>query len=344
MAYVRATPTVLSVATLACALLAACSGSAIDRADRDRALADNPVRADLEAEPLRGDLLAGVKAYNDGELDAAEAALLQHLVATPRSAAAYYQLGLVETERQHPDKARPLFEKALELNPQMHGAASNLGVLYLQADEDVAALRMLEKAYDLAPDDARVLANLGAARLRRGLWSEAVDAYRMAVKLAPGHGTLLLDLALAFLERHEYAEALKVLDEALGVRPRFASAQAARVVCLQGLGDLAAAEAYARQSLDEVAEPVVDNYVVLARVLVARRQVPEALKQLHKALDLDAADPTAQLALAELLDATGQKVEALAWYEKFMKNAKHNPDTVRRARDRVKRLQAPPAS
>ncbi len=335
----------VAVATSALLLALACggcSGAKAERSDRDRSLADAPVRGDLETEPVQGDLLDGVRAYNEGDFDAAETALLAHVKQNPRSAAGWYQLGLVAVGRHQPDKARPLFEKALELNPQLHGAASNLGVLYLEAGEDVAALRMLEQAHKLAAaDDARVLANLGAARLRRGLWSEAVEAYKKAVALQPGHATLLYDLAIALLERQQYAEAVKSLDEALLVRPRFALARAARVVCLQGLGQLSEAEAYARLSLEELSEPLADNHVVLARVLIAQRNAADAVDELHKALDIDAESPVAQLALAELLDASGKKAEALQWYARFLKNPQRHPDDVRRVRDRSKRLADP---
>jgi tetratricopeptide (TPR) repeat protein len=322
----------LALPTLAALTLVACGASRSDRADRDRALADAPVRGELETEPLRGDLLVGVQAYRDGDLR-------KHVEANPRSAAGWYELGLVEFDRSHPDKARPLFEKALALNPQLHGAASNLGVLYLEDGEDVAALRALEQALELAPDDARVLANLGAARLRRGLWSEAIEAYQKAVALQPGHASLLYDLALAWLERNQFTEAQKALDDALLVRPKFALARAAKVVCLQGLGDLRTAEAYARESLSELSEPVADNRVVLARVLIAQRKAADALEELHKALDLDEGSAVAQLALAELLDATGKKGEAIGWYSKFLKNPKRNLDDTRRVRDRLRKLQ-----
>lgn len=329
----------LALPVLTVLLLGACGASRTDRADRDRALADAPVRGDLETEPLRGDLLAGVQAYRDGDLEAAEAALQRHVQANPRSAAGWYELGLVQMERNQGDKARPLFEKALALNPQLHGAASNLGVLYLQAGEDIAALRTLEQALELAPDDARVLANLGAARLRRGLWTEAIEAYQKAVTLQPGHASLLYDLALAWLERQQFGQAQKVLDDALLVRPKFALARAAKVACLQGLGQLAQAEAYARESLDDLPEPLADNRVVLARVLIAQRKGADALDELHKALDLDEHSAVAQLALAELLDAGGKKPDAIAWYGKFLKNPERNLDDVRRVRDRLRKLQ-----
>lgn len=322
-------------------LLTGCSGaSANTRADRDRGLSDAPIRGDLETEPMIGDLALGVANFKDEELDEAEPAFQRHLKKNPKSALAYYYLGLIAMQKGQTAPARKNFQKAVELNPQIHGAFSNLGVLYLEAGEDIAALKVLLQARELAPDDPRVLANVAAAMLRRGLWTEAVEAYKLANKLAPAHGTLQYDLALAYMLRQEWQLALDALELSLQVRPKFALAHAAKVASLQGLGKLREADTAAHAALDEC-EPLADNYLVLARVLMAEGATGDAQDALEKALKLGPDNANVQLALAELLDARGQKAESIKWYETFLKNKKPLQEDTRRVRDRLRVLKEP---
>jgi tetratricopeptide (TPR) repeat protein len=316
----------------------ACGGAQSARADRDKGLADSPVGGDLETEPLTGALLDGVRSVKDEDYAAAKTSLMQHLADNPKSAAAHYHLGLVALAQGKTEEAQSQFEQTLELNGQFHGAASMLGVMYFQAGEDVAATRMLEKAREISPQDARVQANLGAVYLRRGLWAEAMTAYEEATKLAPGHGTILYNYALAAMERFEYELAFEKIEEVLLYRPQFAMAHAARVVCLQGTGQVAKAEAAARKAVDELPEPLADNYLVLGRVLVVQKKPKDAEEFFAKAADMAPNSAAVQLAVGEFRDAMGDRAGALGWYGKYLKHKDRRPDDARRLRERVRTL------
>lgn len=310
-------------------------------ADRDRTLPDGPVRGGVESEPLSGRLADGVIALRDAELDDARLAFAEHLSKFPKSSMAMYHLGLVAMEEGNTAEARTRFEQALAANPQLHGAANNLGALYLQAGEDIAAERVLEQALALAPEDPRVLVNLAQVRLRRGLWSEAVEAYQKAIQIAPGHGSTLYGYALALMERMQWPAALKALEEAIDVRPRFARAYAAKVVCLHAMGRLAEAEQVAKQAIDELTEKSADLHIALARVWVEQKKIDEALEQLQLAAELERDNPSTSLAYGELLDAAGQKAEAIKQYQRFLKNPARRSEDSRRIRERLKVLGAP---
>lgn len=338
--------TTSSLLILVLSATSACGGnSASTRADRDRGLPDAPVRGDLETEPMVGDLAVGIAAWRDEETAEAEAALNRHLKKNPRSSLAWYYAGLCAMEKRGTDKtavvaARKAFQKAADLNPQLHGALSNLGVLFLEAGEDIAALKVLQQARETSPDDPRILANLGVAYLRRGLWTEAVESYKLAVKVAPGHGTLQYDLGVAYAMRHEWALALEAAEQALLVRPRFALAHALRVAALQGLGKLQDARAVGTSALDEC-DPLADNHLVLARALMALGAADDAQEQLELAIKVDADNANVQLAAGEFADARGKREQAIKWYEAFLKNKKPLLEDTRRIRERLRILKEP---
>ncbi len=314
-------------------------GGTPKRVDRDRGLSDSPLRADLDMEPVRGELAVGIGLLKEGEFAEAKGAFERYVQAFPRSAMGWYHLGLVAVEQSDRRAARSHFRRALDLNPQLHGAASMLGAMLVEDGEEIAALEVLEQAHEIAPEDPRVLGNLAAALLRRGRWTEAIEMYQEAVALAPSHGTLLYDLALALRDRHEDEAALARLDEALEVRPQFALARAARVACLQDLGRLDEAVTYAEATLDELDEPEPDNQLVLGRALAGRGDLEGALDATRKALKLKEDYAPAQFALAEILDHRGAKPEALEAYRRFLDNPARSPDEARRARERRKALQ-----
>lgn len=334
----------IRVAKLACAWalglgLCACGGATAEREDRDRVLSALPIAKEADMEPIRGDLAAGLRFYKDEEYADAQASLERYLKGNPKSAIAYYHLGLIELDRGKPDAARKQFERALQLNPKLHGAANNLGVIYLNAGEDIAAMRAFQQAYKLAPNDPRVLVNLASAQMRRGLWSEAIDTYEEAYKLAPGHASIIYDFALAYVERQQWEPALKLIEEALRVRPRFALAWVEKVACLQGLGRIDEAIATGREALQLLSPVLVDNYVVLGRALVAKGLIKDALAEFRHAADLQPENAQAQLALGELLDAAGDKEAAAQWYGKYVKNPERSQGDARRIRDRLSTLQ-----
>jgi tetratricopeptide (TPR) repeat protein len=327
------------VAPIVAVCLVACSGAKAAREDRDRGLADSPLRLGVDHEALAGDLGVGVAAVRDDDCDTAIPALQSHLAKNKRSALAHYHIGLCHLQAGKNKDARIAFEKAWDLNPQLHGAASNLGALYLMAGEEVAALRALEIAADMAPEDGRVLANLGAARLRRGLWTEAVDAYVRAEEAAPGVGSIYYGHAVALMERYEYGLALEVVDKAIAARPKYAVALAARVVCLQELGRVTEAQTEAQKALNELGgSPAPDLQIALARTFVAQGNVDEARKILAEAIDAAPDHALVQLATGELADAAGNKPEAAQWYARFLANPARPSGETRRIRERLKQL------
>ncbi|MSQ82030.1 MAG: tetratricopeptide repeat protein [Myxococcales bacterium] len=308
--------------------------------DRDRALVETLAADGAKLETLNGDLADGAQALRDGELDEAKAALDRHLAKHPGSALGAYHLGLWALESAKPSVAQGYFQRASDLDGQFHAALCHLGVLYLRQGEDVAALRVLEQALLIAPDDVRVLANVGAARARRGLWSEALQAYQAANKIAPAHGSLLYDTALVWMARSQWQPALDLLEQAISVRPFFAPAHAAKVVCLQGVGQIDEAEVAAKQAIEELPQPNHELLIAYARLLVHKRQIADAMKQLRRAIEVAPEDAGAQLALGELSDAAGDRAAATEMYQKFLKNPLRLAADSRRIRDRLKQLQS----
>jgi len=132
----------------------------------------------------------------------------------PEAAAPRVRLGYVHL-RHEPERARPLFESALEIDPDYASAHTGLGLSLLAGDERRAGLRQLERGVELAPASARAQAALGVALDQTGDRERALVHLEKARDLAPRDGRILNNLAVAYLRAGQPARAEPLLRQAL---------------------------------------------------------------------------------------------------------------------------------
>lgn len=113
------------------------------------------------------------------------------------------------------EKARPYFEKTLELNPRFSKAINNLAVIEAQHGNLPRAMELCQQAIALRDEgeaDARL--NVGRILFLQGRPQEAVEAYRAALKLDHKFSLAYLNMAEAMIQlgdRAGAAEALRTL-------------------------------------------------------------------------------------------------------------------------------------
>ena len=192
---------------------------------------------------LQERLLQGDRYLADGQM---ASALWEYAAAhkmDPESAEPRVRLGYVHL-RHEPERAQPLFESALELEPQHVSAHIGLGLSLLasrhrkeglahleravslaprsakaqqalgvsldQLGRHAEAMRHLEAAHDLQPHDSRILNNLGVAYLRSGLPDKAEEMLRAALRQDDRDLSLrATNLGMAFAMQGRFDEALK---------------------------------------------------------------------------------------------------------------------------------------
>jgi tetratricopeptide (TPR) repeat protein len=92
-------------------------------------------------------------------------------------------LGDADSQLNKPDLARPLFEKAIRINPSIELAHLDLGVLMSDAGRNDDALRELQVAARLAPNDTDVHWRLGRLYRKMGRMQEAKLEFNKAGSL-----------------------------------------------------------------------------------------------------------------------------------------------------------------
>lgn len=171
--------------------------------------------------------------------------LRQVLRSHPRSASAFFYLGIAETKLGNGPAAENSFRQSTVLDPDSPNAFYNLGVLFLDENKPREAVHYLEKAGQLGPPNAELALNLvraylyagereravsvarasssqfrdqpeyylaaGKAFLAEGLAGQASSFLSVANRLAPENPGIVLPLAQAYLNQRESALALAAL-------------------------------------------------------------------------------------------------------------------------------------
>lgn len=122
--------------------------------------------------------------------------------------------GRLALQRERPDDARALFERALMWRPGDGAASTNLGVLRARAGDFAGAATLVEEA--LAREPGRIVARVNAGRYRLALGDAAAAErhFRAARARAPSDAAPVVGLARVALARGDRAAARALLETA----------------------------------------------------------------------------------------------------------------------------------
>jgi tetratricopeptide (TPR) repeat protein len=132
------------------------AGEALDGM-KDHAGAIQQFRAAVKADPKVPNVHFGLGylLWTQSQYGEAAQEFQAELVNVPDNAQALAYLADTNMQLNHPDVARPLVEKAVELDPQMELAHLDLGILDVDAGRREDALREFQTAAKLNPNDVR---------------------------------------------------------------------------------------------------------------------------------------------------------------------------------------------
>ena len=103
---------------------------------------------------------------------------------SPHKARGYFHLGQAYASSD-PVRARQLYERGLQIEPQNADGHTNLGLVLLSQGDPDHALQYLRQALLFGGDQPLVWNNVGAAELQRGQIAEGIRAFRRALESDP---------------------------------------------------------------------------------------------------------------------------------------------------------------
>jgi Tfp pilus assembly protein PilF len=210
--------------------------------------------------------------------------LLQQAVAIdPSDAAAWYDLGLLESGQGRKPEALAAFAKAAALDPDMADAQNSLGAVQAESGSAAEAEASFRAALRLDPFHADAHANLADLLARREDLSQAAWHYERAVRLAPGKAPYEFNYGFTLARLAKFGEAERHMEAALRADPNLAEAHD----LLGGLHEQRGQTAAALREYQEAVRIRPDfgkAHVDLGTLLAGRRDLAGAAEHFRKAL------------------------------------------------------------
>ena len=221
-----------------------------------------------------------------GQLPEAETAWRAVVVQDPHNAAAFAQLGQVQSRETHYADAAASYQKALALNPGMPGVEMNLGIVLFKAGDFRASIKPFTAELTKHPGDERLMILLGMAHYGMGDYLVAIPYLRYAAKKDTTSLPLRLALAHSCMWSKQYQCVLDVYKEILAINPDSAEADMLAGEALDQKGDSAGAIAQFRAAIrSNPKEP--NAHFGLGYLLWTQSHYPEAAKEFQAELEND---------------------------------------------------------
>lgn len=147
-----------------------------------------------------------------------EDALLQYreaLLREPSNVGVLIGVAQVHSRRGDFEKARRIYARILEANPDLAVIHYNLGGIYFRMQRPTFALREYTRALELEPDSLHTLNALGVTCKQLKRYDQAEAHFKNAIRVDPGYAPAYYNLGLVFMEKHNYPNATTYLQRAL---------------------------------------------------------------------------------------------------------------------------------
>jgi len=240
---------------------------------------------------------------------------LQSLIqADPGNILALYYLSQADLQRGDVEGAKSALAESLRMQPGYLSALLALGNLSLQVGDSAGALRyadqIISRSYWIV--DAHLIA--GNAYVLRGNATAALNEFQIAANLNPSSPTALERIGRVLTAQGKYSESEKAYESALSFDPGYSLA-------LGGLVENFVAQNQpdrARARIEEQVRREPGRYqmqLIKGQFCMSHGDWACGEASYKKALELNAYDPTALLALAHIYASTNRTSEIAPEYE-----------------------------
>nr|WP_319494859.1 tetratricopeptide repeat protein [uncultured Desulfobacter sp.] len=207
--------------------------------------------------------------HKAGRFSEAEKGYRQILEITPQWGPAMSSLGLLYLDKDQPDKAIPLFEKAAGLNPPDLSACYQLGRLKQMGNDHQGAIPIYRQMLEQQPEAGVVWNNLGVAYRETRQADEAMKSFRAAVRFTPGMAEAWNNLGVALDEQGEQGEqgnlvnqALDAYEKAIELQPDYISPHLNIGILLQKRKQFKESETHYRKVLELQPENEIAQFML----------------------------------------------------------------------------------
>jgi tetratricopeptide (TPR) repeat protein len=231
------------------------------------------------------------------------------LESSPRHIDAMHLLGVALHQMGHHARARPLIEKAVQLDARRPYLHNNLGEVMRALGEFESAARCYQKALALDPRSAMTANNLGMTLYALGRPREALGAFEQALANGGPPAQLYNNLGMVRHALGELEAAIASFQRAAALEPQRAEVQSNLGAALHDAGAFEAADAALELSI-RLDPRSAQAHFNLARTRLSEGDLEGAESACRKALALSPREVEFQVTLGAVLRESGRLDEA----------------------------------
>ncbi len=269
-------------------------------------------------------LAAGLKCYQQGNLDAAEKHFRQVVSRDSSNTNGLNLLGMICVNTGRQDEAVKLISRALKIKPADAQAHGNLGLAYQRMGNLGLAERHFRESIRLDANRPAVWNSLGNVLRETGRAADAIKAFESTLKVNGNYPECWSNLSKALVDLGEYERAFQAVSRALQIDPAVPDFhnQIAEVYRKSSKFDLAIS-AY-KKSL-ELDPTLYESMLGLATVYRESEDSEAALAVLNRLIQLEPRHAKAYTVLGVLKEQLGETEAAADCFKKSIELA---PDVV----------------
>lgn len=217
----------------------------------------------------------------------------------PENLLALMAAGQIDLDAGRLDLARKRFEQGIRLNANSADAWNGLGGVEAAAGNDGKALDHYEKALSLRPDLPFVLNNAAQAHMKMGNAPKAEDLLRRALSIDSKDADVANQLGLLLAKQDRTDEARRLFEQAITARRDHSGAINNLGVLYLRLNQVNDAVAAFQYGIEVSPESDI-LYINLAKIYAQTGEREKAKQAVHRLLDREPRNETAQKILREL--------------------------------------------
>ena len=258
----------------------------------------------------RAQVEKGNQYFAQKQFAAAESEYRQAIQINPDFADAYYRLGLLQIQQEHPTAASQSVARAVDLDPKNLDARLHLGDLQVASTQYAEAHQQAEAVLQQDGKNARAHRLLGQVALHQMQYIAAENELKQAIDLDPRDPQTYEVLGLTQLLDAEYGAAEKSFQTAVDVKPDDPETYINLANFYKGQNAPDHAERILQQGIAKLPSGV-ELPIALAGLYVERNRTPEA-KHLLDGMEADANSyPDGRRAVANFYLDNGDAASAL---------------------------------
>ena len=203
----------------------------------------------------------------------------------------------------------------LSENPRSVEANVELGTNYSKRGELDQAVRHYQRAIELNPNSLAAHYNLGVVFARKRLFNNAEIEYKTAIELDPSQSLPYYQLGLIHEQQAKFRQAISEYLQAIQKDPNNKSAYYRTATVYYRIGDQNRGDKYLKKYQFMKAESRYE----LAESALKSHNVPEAIKQYQRAIDMASDFAPAYARLGAIALQQRDKEKAISYYQSFVK-------------------------